>query len=171
MEEPTRRQAIKIIEAGHAEVRGLIDGLPRRAVTTQGIGRGAWSPKDVIGHIATWEGFALEALDAWEQGKGWHRESELWTRGVNPTNRQELERSRRRTVPDVRRRADAIHEELLGRLRALTDTRWKAPPTARGRRSLGGRLGGILGGPAGPFRHNEAHLRDLRSFAAEHSTN
>lgn len=171
MESPTRRQAISIIETGHAEIRSLIDALPRRAITLKGIGRGAWSPKDVIGHIATWEGFALEALDAWDRGKGWHRDSELWTRGVNPTNRQELERVRKLSAPEVRRRADATHEELLRRLRVMTNARWTSPPTPRGRRALGERLGGILGGPAGLFRHNEAHLRDLRTFASVQAKN
>jgi hypothetical protein len=153
-----------VIEDGHAEIRGLIDRLPPRAVTRQEIGRGKWSAKDVIGHIGTWERFALEALEAWGQDRGWARDSELWTRGVNPINRSELERHRRLSLAEVRRRADATHDELLGRLRAMSDARWRATATSRGRRPLGERLGGILGGPAGPFRHAEAHLRDLRRF-------
>jgi hypothetical protein len=164
MEVPTRRQAIRILETGHDAVRSLIDPLPRRAMSLDEIGRGRWSPKDVIGHLATWEGFALEALDAWELDKGWHRESELWTRGVNPTNRLELERKRRLSAPEVRRRADATHGDLMARLRSMTDPRWRLPATSRGRKPLGERLGGILGGPAGYFRHNEAHMRDLERF-------
>lgn len=166
MEVPTRRQAIRILETGHDAVRSLIDPLPRRAMSIGEIGRGRWSPRDVIGHLATWEGFALEALDAWDLDKGWHRESELWTRGVNPTNRRELERKRKLSSPEVRRRADDTHEELIDRLRSMTDPRWRRPATSRGRKSLGERLGGILSGPAGPFRHDEAHLRDLEQFCA-----
>jgi hypothetical protein len=164
MDVPTRRQAIRILERGRAEAVELIDALPPRQMNHAGIGRGRWSPKDLIGHLATWEGFALEALAAWDEEKGWHRESELWTRGVNPTNRTELERKRKLSAPEVRRRADATHRELVRRLEAMSDARWRGPATRRGRRSLGERLGGILGGPAGPFRHAEAHLRDLRRF-------
>ncbi len=171
MDVPTRRRAIRILEGGRSEVIQLVERLPPRAVTRQGIGRGTWSPKDLIGHLATWEGFALEALDAWDAGKGWHRESELWTRGVNPTNRQELERKRKLSAPEVRRRADAAHRELMDRLEAMSDRRWNGPPTARGQRTLGQRLGGILGGAAGPFRHDEAHLRDLRRFVKAHTEN
>ena len=75
---PTRRAAIRIIEEGHAEIRGLIDRLRPRDVTRQEIGRGRWSAKDVIGHMATWERFALEALEAWDRDRPWARESDLW---------------------------------------------------------------------------------------------
>ena len=148
MDAPTRRQAIRIVEGERREVLSLIEGLSPRAMNRGAIGRDRWSPKDVVGHLATWERFALETLDAWDLGKGWHRESELWTRGVNPTNRRELERTRKLSAPEVRRRADAIHDELIARLAAMTDARWRGPATPRGRRSLGDRLGGILGGPA-----------------------
>lgn len=163
----TRRQAIRAISDGHARIRGLIDRLHPRALTRQEIGRGRWSAKDVIGHIGTWERFALEALDAWERDEGWARDRALWTDGVSATNIRELERHRRMSVAEVRRRADATHEELMERLGALSDVRWRAPATSRARRALGERLGGILGGPAGPFRHAEAHLRDLRAFVEQ----
>ena len=160
---PTRRAAIRIIEEGHAEIRGLIDRLRPRDVTRQEIGRGRWSAKDVIGHMATWERFALEALEAWDRDRPWARESDLWN-SVSRTNVAELERHRRLSTPVVRRRADAAHEDLLARLRAMSDARWRAPATSRGRSPLGSRLGGILSGPGGPFRHAEEHLRDLRIF-------
>jgi hypothetical protein len=170
MDAPSRRQAIRILERGRTEVLMQIDRLPPRGMNRQAIGRGRWSPKDVVGHLATWEGFALEALEAWDVGKGWVRESELWTRGVNPTNRRELERTRKVSAPEVRRRADATHHQLIGRLTTMSDARWRAPATPRARRPLGERLGGILGGPAGPFRHAEAHLRDLRRFVEDETS-
>lgn len=166
---PTRRAAIRIIERGHAEIRELIDRLPPRGLTRQEIGRGRWSAKDVIGHMATWERFALEALNDWDRDRPWARESGLWNQ-VSRTNITELERQRRLSSPEVRRRADATHEELLGRLTAMSDARWRTPATSRGRKPLGSRLGGILSGPAGPFRHAEEHLRDLRAFVEQVTT-
>jgi hypothetical protein len=160
---PTRRSAIRTIEQGHAEIRDLIGRLRSRDLTRQEIGRGRWSAKDVIGHMGTWERFALEALEAWDRDRPWARESDLWN-SVSRTNVTELERQRRWSTPEVRRRADATHAELLERLREMTDARWRAPATSRGRSPLGSRLGGILGGPGGPFRHAEEHLRDLRIF-------
>ena len=101
---PTEREALTILERGHREVMRLIDGLPPRALTTTGIGGGAWSPADLVGHLAAWEGFALGGL-------------------ARPT--------------------------------------WRAP--------LGLRVGSILGGPGGPFRHADAHLPDLRAFVSSHA--
>ena len=169
MDAPSRREAIRLLERSRTDLLALIDGLSPRAMNRHAIGRGKWSPKDVVGHLATWEGFSVEALVAWDRGRGWHRESELWTRGVDPTNRLELERKGKLSAPEVRRRADATHEELMSRLRTMSDTRWRKPATPRGRRPLADRLGGILGGPAGPFRHDEAHLGELRLFVVEYS--
>jgi hypothetical protein len=165
-----RREAVRTLERERAEALGLIDGLAPRLITRRAIGRGKWSPKDVIGHLATWEGWALEALEHWDHGAAWPRDAELWTRGVNPMNVAELERVRKLSAPEVRRRAEATHRELIDRLASMSNARWNGPATARGRTPLGARLGSILGGPAGPFRHGEAHLRDLRTFAARNAS-
>ncbi len=161
---PTRRRAVTILEDGHAAVRMLYERLPARARSTPGLGGGAWSPKDLIGHLETWEGFAIAALDAWAEGHGPAFEKELWSRGTSALNRAEVERKARRSAPEMVRRADVTHAALIGRLSSMTDAAWRRPGTARGRKPAGERLGGILGGPAGPFRHAEAHLRDLRAF-------
>ena len=57
---PTKREALTILERGHREVGRLIEQLPSRSLSTTGIGGGAWSPADLLGHLAAWEGFALE---------------------------------------------------------------------------------------------------------------
>jgi hypothetical protein len=68
----------------------------------------------------------------------------------------------------MRRHAEATHRNLIVRLEAMTDQRWREPGTRRARKSVGERLGGLLGGPAGPFRHAEAHLKDLEAFVERH---
>ena len=80
---PSRRSALCILADGHARVRDLIAQLPPRARTTPGLGGGDWSPKDLIGHLETWERFALDALDAWDAGHGPAFERELWSRGTS----------------------------------------------------------------------------------------
>jgi hypothetical protein len=65
------------------------------------------------------------------------------------------------SVARVRREAQRTHAELLEALERLTDARWRKPATPRGRKPLGARIGGILGGPAGLFRHDEAHHPSL----------
>lgn len=165
---PTRGQALKILEDGHRTVRDLIDRLPRRAVTTPGLGGGDWSPKDLIGHLAAWEERAVDALQAWDEGHGLAFEKELWSKSTSTINRESFERKARLSTPEMIRRADATHGELVTRIRALSDRRWRRPGTSRGRKDVGERLGGILGGPKGYFFHAEAHMKDLRAFVEEH---
>lgn len=161
---PTRRKAISILEQGHQTVRALIAELPSRALTRTGIGGGTWSPKDLIGHLASWEEYALEALLAWDEDRGPAIDRELWSTSTNKVNADAVARKAGLSGQEVIRRADATHAELIGRLQAMSDARWRRPGTSRGRKPLAARLGGILGGPAGPFRHAEAHLKDLRAF-------
>jgi DinB superfamily len=165
---PSRAQALRILQEGHRAVRELLDLLPRRAVTTPGLGGGDWSPKDLIGHLASWEERAVAALQAWDQGHGPAFDKELWSRSTASINREAVERTAKLSAPEVIRRADATHEELLRRIRDLSDVRWHRPGTARGRTAVGARLGGILGGPSGHFRHADAHLKDLRAFVDAH---
>jgi hypothetical protein len=53
---------------------------------------------------------------------------------------------------------------LLEAIATMSDARWRTPTTKRARKPLGARLGGILTGPKGPFRHDEAHHRSLETF-------
>jgi len=167
-ETPTRRRAIRILEEGHARILALVDALPPRARSVPGLGGGAWSPSDLIGHLESWEEYAIEALDAWADGRGVPIDGELWTKGTSKVNVEAVGRKRSRSVAEMRRHAERTHDELIRRLEAMSDARWRAPGTSRGRKPAGVRLGGLLGGPAGAFRHAEAHLRQLEAFVAEH---
>jgi hypothetical protein len=169
-ETPTRRRAIRILEEGHATTLALVDRLPPRARTTPGLAGKEWSPTDLIGHLESWEEYAIEALDAWAEGRGVPIDKELWSKGTSKVNVEAVERKRMRSAAEMRRRADRTHADLIRRLEAMSDARWRAPGTPRGRKPAGARLGGILGGPAGAFRHADAHLKDLRAFVAEHGT-
>ncbi len=135
-------------------------------MTRPGLGGGEWAPKDLISHLATWEEFAIAALDAWGEGHGPAFEKELWSRGTAAVNRAAHERKVGLSAPEAFRRAAATHGELIGRLSDLSDARWRRPATARARKPMGDRLGGILGGPKGAFRHADAHLDELRAFVA-----
>jgi hypothetical protein len=164
---PTRRQAIAILDRGDATVHALIAELPRRALTRPGLGGGAWSPKDLVSHLATWEGFAIDAFEAWDEGHGPAFEKALWSRGTAAVNREAHERKAVLSAPEAFRRAEATHRDLIARIEGVSDTQWRRPATPRARKPMGERIGGILGGPKGGFRHADAHLKDLRAFVAE----
>jgi hypothetical protein len=63
--------------------------------------------------------------------------------------------------------AIATHDRLVAALEALTDTSWSAPEGADTDRTVGDRLGSILGGSRGFFRHDPDHWDDLAAFADE----
>lgn len=164
----TRRAAIAILRDGHAAIGELLDRLPARALTRPGLGGGDWSPKDLVGHLESWEEHALEALDAWAGDRGPAIDARVWSSSTSAINHEDARRKASRSTPHMRRHAEATLAELLSRLEAMSDARWRRPGTSRGRKPVGERLGGILGGPSGPFRHAEAHLKSLRAFVELH---
>jgi hypothetical protein len=164
-----RRAAIELLRSERAAVMMLDGRLSPRARRIPGLGGGDWSPTDLLGHLASWEGYAVEALDAWERDEGAPIDRALYDRGVNAVNAEAIGRWSRLSAPETRRRAERIHAELLGRLDVMSDARWRARVTSRGRKSVGARLGSILGGPAGPFFHDRAHLRSLERFVEDHA--
>lgn len=165
---PTRNAAIGILRQGHDAIGELLDRLPKRAFISGGLGGGEWSPKDLVGHLESWEEYALEALDAWDQGHGPEIDKVFRSVSTATINREAVEAKASRSGPEMRRHAEATHRALTARLEAMTDQRWRKPGTRRGRKSVGERLGGLLGGPAGPFRHAEAHIKDLQAFVERH---
>jgi hypothetical protein len=162
---PTKREALTILERGHREVMRLIDGLPARALSTTGVGGGAWSPADLVGHLAAWEGFALGALDAWARRERALIDVALDERGLNAVNAEALAEASSLRPSALIRRSLETHAALVAAVRAVPTDRWVKPPWTRGR-PLGLRVGSILGGPGGPFRHADAHLPDLLTFVS-----
>jgi DinB superfamily len=167
---PTKAEALKILRDADRTFRALLDRLPQRALTTPGIGGGEWSPKELIAHMAFWEISALEAMDAWERGERAPIDVATRAKSLSAVNEHGLTRMSKGSSTQVLARAADIHEQLLGRIRSMPTRRWNTPPTPRGRRPLGVRIGAILGGPGGPFMHANAHLGDLTSFVDAHGS-
>ena len=88
---PTKREALTILERGHREVTTPDRrSSPPRTLSTTGIGGGAWSPADLLGHLAAWEGFALDALHAWDRRERAPIDIALDARGLNGVNADAL---------------------------------------------------------------------------------
>jgi hypothetical protein len=92
----------------------------------------------------------------------------LW-RSVSTSriNRQNVERKAPWPMSKVRRESERTLAELIAAIEAMTDARWNGTVTTRGRKPLGARLGAILGGPTGPYRHDDAHLPTLLGYLDE----
>jgi hypothetical protein len=166
---PGRDEAIRFVRSDRLQTLALLKRVPQQAMSTPGVGGGDWSPKDLVGHLESWEQHALDALEAWSRGTVAPSDHALRTVGLDPFNLAEVDRKARWSAARSIDSAAETHRRLVAALRSISADDWAAPPTKRSRRSLGTHLGGILGGPAGPFRHDAAHHPDLETFASEHT--
>ena len=165
---PSRREAVNILEQGRSEIEELLDRLPKSAMTESGVGGGTWSPKDLIGHLASWEEYALDALVAWERDERAPIDELQFTLSTSRINDQAVARKAPWSLAKVRRDADRTRGELLTAIRGLSDARWTSPATPRGRTPLAARLGAILVGSGGSlFAHDVAHVKSLETFVRQ----
>jgi hypothetical protein len=161
---PTRDEAIRLLEDGRAGIGALLARVPKADLERPGIGGGEWSPKDLVGHLESWQEHALDALEAWEGGERAPIDRLISSRGIDEINADDVGRKARLSYAEARQRADATHARIIAAIGAMPDDRWQSPTTARARKPVGRRLGEIQGGPGGLFMHAHAHLKDLAAF-------
>jgi hypothetical protein len=166
---PTRNEALATLEEGQTALDKLLARLSDDELTRPAtIGGGAWSAKDLLGHIAFWEELALQSLDAFRAGRSADAEGIFsgGATGVDAANARNQERTATQSLAEVRARAKATHAAILSAIRAATDAEWQASvPTAGTRRQKVVTLvGGVLGAPKRPFGHAFAHLADLQTY-------
>jgi hypothetical protein len=167
MSPTAKADALAVLAREHDEVAGLVDRLAPGDAVRPGLGGGEWSPKDLLGHLTSWEEYALAAMGAWLDGRTAPIDQALRSKGLTAVNREAVARRSGHSYATVRRGFDEVHRGLLDALRAIPSELWDAPATTRSKRSLGEKIGGILGGTGGGYHHAASHLPDLRAFVAE----
>jgi len=108
-----------------AQWRALIDalaGLPDAVMLEQGVVEG-WSAKDVIAHVASWDGEALKALPLIMQSKRPPRYG-----GVDNFNARQYEANARLSLSEARDALGSTHQRLLHFLATVPET-WFATET------------------------------------------
>jgi hypothetical protein len=169
MSPTAKADALAALAREHDEVTGLVDRLAPGDAVRPGLGGGEWSPKDLLGHLTSWEEYALAAMGAWLDGRTAPIDQALRSKGLTAVNREAVARKAGRPYPAVRGAFDEVHRALLDALKTISPERWDAPATTRSKRSLGERIGGVLGGAGGGYHHAASHLPDLRAFVAQHA--
>src|SRR6478736_6551086 len=124
---PAKLDAIRIVLDDRERTNEVLASIDPAAFESSGLGGGAWSPKDLVGHLETWEEFALAALDAWDRGERAPIGAQLQALGTNELNRREVERKASGRADETRTSATATHERIIERFAALSDDRWSAP--------------------------------------------
>ena len=118
--------------------RSCSGGCRPTCSSTTGLGGGDWSPKDLVGHLETWEQHALDALEAFERDKPAPIAQQPLD--TDALNLREVERKAGLSAEAIARSAATTHGRLLAALEALADERWEAPE-ARGNGTDGRRTG------------------------------
>jgi hypothetical protein len=161
--------AIRIVSDGHRSVQELLSRLDDDAfVRRSTVGGGEWSAKDLAGHLADWEEYALLTLDEWRSRvRPWFEDVD-----TDMVNDEAILRHLDEPAAGVRHRFIELHDRFRSALLDMSDDEWSEPAfydTDRPR-SLGELLGSVVGGDDGLFRHADAHLGDLRDYVSTLST-
>jgi hypothetical protein len=163
----TRDDAVRLLEEQHAELAALFAELDEDAFVRRGtIGGGDWSAKDIAAHMGIWEAFAVEAMNALGRGERPAFE-DLFTDpgGGDRVNDEGVRRFLDTPASDVLGRFDDLHRRVISAIGATSDEGWTADyPYDPEDRTLGDRVGSLLGSEAGGFTHASAHLPDLRVY-------
>src|SRR3954465_16026247 len=89
---PGKGEAIRLAHGDRERTNALLAAIDPSAFETSGLGGGTWSPKDLVGHLETWEENAVDSLDAWDRGEPAPIAAQLRALGTDEFNRREVER-------------------------------------------------------------------------------
>jgi hypothetical protein len=165
----TRVNAVRLLEEQHAELAALFAELDEEAFVRRGtIGGSDWSAKDLAAHMGIWEAFAVEAMDSFGRGERPAFEDRFtYPGGGDRVNDEGVRRFLDTPASDVLGRFDDLHRRVVSAIGATSDEGWTADyPYDPEDRTLGDRVGSLLGSEAGGFTHATAHLPDLRAYVA-----
>jgi DinB superfamily len=165
----TRVNAVRLLEEQHAELAALFAELDEEAFVRRGtIGGSDWSAKDLAAHMGIWEAFAVEAMDSFGRGERPAFEDRFTDPGGGDrVNDEGVRRFLDTPASDVLGRFDDLHRRVVSAIGATSDEGWTADyPYDPEDRTLGDRVGSLLGSEAGGFTHATAHLPDLRAYVA-----
>ncbi|HVF11774.1 MAG TPA: maleylpyruvate isomerase N-terminal domain-containing protein [Actinomycetota bacterium] len=156
---PTRAQAKEVLISSRERTLALVEQLDQRQMKerTQ-LGGGAWSVKDLLGHLSGYE----EQAVALATGKKPRFDFGKFA-SVDGRNAADIERKRTWTVKRVLDDLGSTRASFLEVIGNMDDERWTSKiQTRSGRSALALVLGKLLvGGHHGLFAHDLAHHRDL----------
>jgi DinB family protein len=162
-----RDDAVRLLAEQHAELASLFGELDEDAFVRRGtIGDGEWSAKDLAAHMGIWEELAIEAMEAFGRGERPAMEDRFAEPDAGDrVNAEGVERFLEAPAAEVLARFEDLHRRVTSAIASTGDERWDAEyPFDPDDRTLGDRIGSLLGSEAGGFTHASAHLPDLRAY-------
>jgi hypothetical protein len=122
-------QLLERLDAGWRGLAEAYAGMSEAEMTRPGVA-GAWSLKDVLAHVTTWEDEALKYLPAIAAGERTPRYRALYG-GIDAFNARMEASTRELSLADVLRQLEATHARLVEYVRGVpeeqfaTDTRFR----------------------------------------------
>ena len=106
-----REKLLKRLDKAWCVFKDSYAGLPDSKLLELGV-TGAWSVRDIIAHVTTWEEEALKHLPLVLRGKRPPRYSVTYG-GIDAFNAQTTEQKRNLSLREVFRRQEDVHHRLL----------------------------------------------------------
>lgn len=159
----SKADLLAALAAAQRQFDDAITGLDEAALVEPGV-VGAWSIKDLIGHVAAWEQLVIESVEQWWTGEA--IPTPAWS-SADEFNAQAAGRKSDWTLEAVRVDAAQTRRHLQAVLAQLTDDEWSRPVVIRDRERPGGAwIGGALSGDDGPGTHAAEHARQIQAWRA-----
>ena len=129
-----RTQLLKRLDEAWTALNASYADLPRAELVEPGV-IGAWSIKDIIMHVATWEAESLAHLPTVLAGGRPPRYSALYG-GINAFNALATERNRNVSVAAAFKHRDETHRRLVDFVRTIPEAQITTETTVRRRLRL-----------------------------------
>jgi hypothetical protein len=130
------------IEEGWREVLGALDGIPEERLEEPGA-CGAWSTKNLMGHLAFWDDHVLEEIERALAGQPLE---EVDFQALNDADQAEREE---RTLAEEREAMHRAHAAVMARLEGVPGNEAARLDQAIGRHT---------------YEHYAAHARDIQQW-------
>jgi len=114
-----RQQLLKRLDEAWCEFKESYAGLPDSALLEPGV-TGAWSVRDIIAHVTTWEEEALKHLPLVLMGKRPPRYSVTYG-GIDAFNAKTTEQKRNLSLREVFRQQKDVHRRLLELIESVAE--------------------------------------------------
>lgn len=114
-----RQQLLTRLDAAWRSFTQSYTGLPEPDLLEPGV-TGAWSVRDIIAHVTTWEDEALKHLPLILRGGRPPRYSVTYG-GIDAFNAQTTEQKKHLSLADVLRQGEAVHSRLIGLIEGVPE--------------------------------------------------
>jgi hypothetical protein len=145
-----KEQLLNKLDGTWTGLKGSYAGLQDSRLTESGV-VAAWSVKDILAHVTTWEEEALKYLPLIMEGGRPPRYSEMYG-GIDAFNALRTEQKRGLSLPEVLRQLEETHRRLVDYVQSVPEEQYARETPLRRRLRLD------------TYSHYPIHTRTIRDW-------